>query len=95
VERLKEDHEKARVFAERVARNPVFQIDLGSVQTNIVVIDISNTGKSTNEVLDVLRSKGVLLTDANVTSIRAVMHLDVSAEQVSRAADILATSFRG
>jgi len=95
VERLKEDHEKARVFAERVARNPAFQIDLGSVQTNIVVIDISNTGKSTNEVLDVLRSKGVLLTDANVTSIRAVMHLDVSAEQVSRAADILATSFRG
>lgn len=95
VERLKEDHEKARAFAERVARNTVFQIDLENVQTNIVVIDITKTGKSTNEVLDLLREKGVLLTDANFTSIRAVTHLDVTAEQVSRAADIVATSFRG
>ena len=95
VERLKEDHDKARAFAERVARNPAFQIDLENVQTNIVVIDISKTGKSTSEVLEVLRAKGVLLTDANFTSIRAVTHLDVAAEQVSRAADIVATSFRG
>lgn len=95
MDRLKEDHEKARAFAERVAKNPLFQIDLGTVQTNIVVIDVSKTGKPTNEVLEILRARGVLLTDANYTSIRAVTHLDASAEQVSRAADIVATSFRG
>jgi threonine aldolase len=94
IERLKEDHEKARLFAERVAQNPLLKIDLESVQTNIIVIDISRTGKSTDDVLAVLRSRGALLTDANYTSIRALTHLDVSMEQVSRAAEIVATSFR-
>lgn len=94
VERLKDDHVKAKAFAERVAQNPVLAVDLESVQTNIVVIDIARTGKSTGEVLDELRLKGVLLTEANFTSIRAVTHLDVSADQVAAAADILASSFR-
>jgi threonine aldolase len=94
IDRLKEDHEKARAFADRVSRSPILQIDLQSVQTNIVVIDISKTGKSTNEVLEELRSRGALLTDANFTSIRAVTHLDVTLEQVSRAAEIVATSFK-
>jgi threonine aldolase len=94
VNRLKEDHDKARSFAERIARNPAFQLEVKNVQTNIVVFDISKTGKSTNEVLEILREKGVLLSEANFTALRALTHLDVSAEQVSRAADIVATSFR-
>ena len=92
IPRLKEDHENARLFAERVAQNPKAGIDPKTVQTNIVVIDISQTGKSTNEVLDVLRSRNVLLTDATYTSIRAVTHLDVSTDQVARAADIVASA---
>ncbi len=92
IPRLKEDHENARLFAERVAQNPKAGIDPKAVQTNIVVIDISQTGKSTNEVLDVLRSRNVLLTDATYTSIRAVTHLDVSTDQVARAADIVASA---
>jgi threonine aldolase len=94
IDRLKEDHEKARVFAERVANNPMLAVDLKNVQTNIVVVDISRTGKSTDQVLEFLKTKNVLLTDANYTSIRAVTHLDVSAEQVIRAADVVANSFR-
>jgi threonine aldolase len=92
--RLQEDHDKARTFAERVASNPMLSVDLKHVQTNIVVVDISRTGKSTDQVLEILKSKHVLLTDANYTSIRAVTHLDVTAEQVMRAADIVADSFR-
>jgi len=90
VERLKEDHEKARLFAERIALNPMLGIDLKYVQTNIVVFDISKTGKTTGQILDELRAKNVLLTDANYTSLRAVTHLDVTLEQVQRAAEIVA-----
>jgi len=94
IDRLKEDHEKARLFAERVAKNSVLGIDLKNVQTNIVVIDISQTGRSTGELLDLLRANNVLLTDANYTSLRAVTHLDVTTEQVIRAAEIVANSIR-
>jgi threonine aldolase len=94
IDRLKEDHDKARVFAERIAQNPLLGIDPNNVQTNIVVFDISRTGKTTGELLDALRAKNVLLTDANYTSLRAVTHLDVSMDQVQRAAEIVAGTVR-
>lgn len=94
IDRLKEDHEKARLFAEKLADNPSLSIDSKSVQTNMVVVDISRTGKSTAEILEILKSKNVLLTDATYTSIRAVTHLDVTTEQVLRAAEIAASTLR-
>ncbi len=90
IERLAEDHEKAQLFAKQAGGVRGFDIDLPSVQTNIVIIDIVKTGKSTTEVLAMLRSKKVLLTEMTSTKIRAVMHLDVSKEQVERAAHIVA-----
>lgn len=93
VDRLKEDHVKAKVFAEHIAGNPRLVIDMKTVQTNMVVFDITHTGKSTEEVLAALRSKNVILSDANYTSLRAVTHLNVSLEQVRRAAEIVAAMF--
>jgi threonine aldolase len=93
VDRLKEDHIRARVFAERIQGNSRLQIDMQTVQTNMVVFDITRTGKSTDEALAMLRSKNVILSDANFTSLRAVTHLNVSLEQVTRAADIVADTF--
>jgi threonine aldolase len=68
-------------------------IDMKTVQTNMVVFDITHTGKSTDDVLAILRSKNVILSDANYTSLRAVTHLNVSLEQVKRAAEIVADTF--
>jgi threonine aldolase len=68
-------------------------IDMRTVQTNMVVFDITRTGKSTDEVLAILQSKNVILSDANYTSLRAVTHLNVSLEQVKRAAEIVAETF--
>jgi len=93
IERLREDHEKARLFAENVAKIPRLSIDLASVQTNIVIIDIGQTGKSTSDALALLRAKNVLLTDAGYTAIRAVTHLDVSMDQVRSAANSMANAF--
>jgi threonine aldolase len=93
IDRLREDHLKARAFAERIDGHPRFIIDMNTVQTNMVVFDIAKTGKSTDEVLSVLRSKNVILSDANYTSLRAVTHLNVSLDQVKKAADIVARTF--
>lgn len=93
VERLKDDHTKARTFAEQVCQLPGFNIDLESVQSNIVIINVEKTGKTPGEILAVLRAMKVLLSEMSHNTIRAVMHLDVSAEQVGRAAEIIKTSF--
>ena len=37
IERLKEDHEKAKYLAERINANPNLEIDMNAVQTNILL----------------------------------------------------------
>jgi threonine aldolase len=89
VERLKEDHDKAKLFANALSRVPKLSIDMEAVQTNILLINVEKTGKSPDEIITLLKSKGVLVTLGTYTSIRAVMHLDVSSEQVKQAAEII------
>ena len=89
VERLKEDHEKARVFATSVSAVPKLSIDMEAVQTNIILVNVEKTGKHPDTIIAMLKSKGVLVTLGTYTSIRAVMHLDVTMEQVKEAAAII------
>ena len=89
VVRLEEDHHKARVLADMLADVPGFAIDMESVQTNIIVINVEQTGRTPDQVLSLLRSKGVLLTLGNYMGIRAVTHLDVTLDEVKRAGSIV------
>jgi threonine aldolase len=93
IERLKEDHAKARYFAEQLSSVPGFTIDMGSVQTNIVIIDITNTGKSPGQILAVLRALRVLMSEMSHSTIRAVMHMDVTMDEVKWAAEIAKSNF--
>lgn len=87
INRLREDHEKAQSFAKEVSAIPVLSIDMESVQTNIVLIDVQQTGKSPNEIIALLKENGVLLSGGTFTTVRAVMHMDVSLDDVHRAAE--------
>ncbi len=93
VERLKEDHAKARLFADELKILPGFAIDMGSVQTNIVIIDVAGTKKSPSEIVTQLRALRVLLSEMSHNTIRAVMHLGVSTEQVKEAIEIIQSNF--
>lgn len=94
IERLKEDHDKATYFAQELSRLPKFTIDMESVQTNIVIIDVVKTGKSPDEVNALCKQEHILLSTGNYTSIRAVMHMDVTFEQVKFAAEKIKQMFR-
>jgi threonine aldolase len=89
VERLREDHQKARFFAEQLNSLPGFDIDMESVQTNIVIIDIGKTGKTPGEIIAMLRALHVLLSEMTHTTIRAVTHLGVSMEEVAKAVEVV------
>jgi threonine aldolase len=93
IPRLKEDHEKAKYLAHEVSRLKSLGIDLSSVQTNIVLINVEKTGKTPAEMIQLLRQNGVLLTQGTYTSVRAVTHLDVTMEEVKKAAEVFRRLF--
>jgi threonine aldolase len=92
VDRLAEDHANARLIAERLAVSPAIELDLASVQTNIIVFGLSPTGPDAPTLVARARDAGVLVVALGPRAVRAVTHLDVSREACLRAATILADS---
>lgn len=76
--KLGEDHEKAREFSAEIRKSGKLPMDAESIDTNMVIFDVSQTGRSRDDFLILLAKNGVLLTPEMETSVRAVMHLDVS-----------------
>jgi threonine aldolase len=93
VGRLEKDHEKALYFAKELSSLSGLVVNLEEIQTNMVFVEITRTGKSQMEMLELLKLRGVLMTPERHTSLRAVMHLDVSMEEVRQAADVFHTLF--
>ena len=90
VERLAEDHANARVFAERIAGLPGIEVDLESVQTNMVYFDTATSGIGAAELGRRLLARGVRIGDINESLMRAVTHIDVDRAGVEEAARALA-----
>lgn len=83
--RLIEDHRNAKLLAERLSELKGIKIDLESVHTNIVVLDISESGKDVPSVIKELKERGVLVVPFGKTKIRIVCHLDVNRNDILRA----------
>ena len=85
VERLAEDHANARRLGEGLAEAGL-PVDLDQVETNFVLLDAGRLGFSADEAVARLRGGGVLLSfAARKDVLRAVTHLDVSADDVEQA----------
>jgi threonine aldolase len=85
IERLKEDHQKAKHLALGLHEIRGVSIDPEYVETNIVIFDISEMGMTATQVRDEMKKKGVLIHPFGRTQIRLVTHLDVSMEDVETA----------
>ncbi len=89
VQRLSEDHTKAVRLADTLATVPGFSIDRSSVQTNIVIIDVTKAKAQPSDILSALKKENVLLSAGNYMGIRAVTHMDVSQDEVASAGEII------
>ena len=87
VARLADDHERARAFAGTVGAVPGVTIDMATVQSNIVIMDTTGTGIGAGEWAKRFADAGVRLSQASDHTLRAVTHLDVSAQDVEDAAE--------
>ena len=88
--RLAEDHANARRFAEIVAASSLVRLDLATVQTNIVVFHLRLGAVDAPTLVQRARERGVLVNAFDARTVRAVTHLDVSAEQIERAGEAIA-----
>jgi threonine aldolase len=89
VDRLAEDHARARRLAEGWHAAGL-RVDLDQVQTNFVQLDVGAMGLGRDEALATLREAGVGLSSTiHPTVLRAVTHLDLDDEDVERAATLV------
>mgnify|MGYP005847697129 FL=1 len=87
IERLKEDHQKAKLLAGNLAEIKNLNIDLDLVETNIVMF--TPVGISIEEFQLKCKQNGLLLGTGKVGEIRAVTHMDVSVDDIKVATGII------
>jgi threonine aldolase len=88
VERLKDDHDNARLLAEKLSEIGGVSIAMDTVQTNMVFMDVSENGLNAMECAAELKKKGVLVNGLGKRRIRAVTHLGVNRDDILEAAEI-------
>jgi len=84
IDRLADDHRRARHMGEALAAMPGFSVDLDTVATNMVYADLAERAGSAAQLVDHLSSRGILITAVSAKSVRLVTHLDVHDAGVER-----------
>ena len=87
---LATDHANATALAGRLASSPRILLDLATVQTNIVMFRLADDAPDAAAVVAQARERGVALFAFGPRTLRAVTHLDVTAQECERAGMILA-----
>ncbi|ANM28882.1 threonine aldolase [Acidobacteria bacterium Mor1] len=84
VERLADDHRRARKLAEAVAELDPFELDPAAVETNILIADV-RPGYDAGALLASLRESGLVAGPMGPGRIRFVTHLEIDDEALERA----------
>ncbi|MGQ9504103.1 MAG: low-specificity L-threonine aldolase [Thermogutta sp.] len=98
IERLAEDHANAKRLAMGLAEIPYIALMPIPVETNIILFDIAPEWGTAGAFSAALKEHGVLINATAPQRLRAVTHLDVTADDVKkalRAINHVATEHRG
>lgn len=82
VDRLEQDHARARHLADGLDQVPGLRIDWETVQTNMVALEVHG---SAAEWIDALRNEDVWVLSPGANRIRLVVHADVDDAKIERA----------
>jgi threonine aldolase len=85
--RLCEDHENAKLFAELLSDHPSIRPSVP--ETNIVMLDLVREQDGVESTASRLAAAGVRVLPFGARRLRAVTHLDVSRDDIERAARII------
>ncbi len=81
VDRLEEDHQNAKKLAEGLQQIPTLKVE-NQVETNIVLVNVGDTGYNAATFLELLRGEGILAVDFGPETIRFTTNYGVTKEQI-------------
>jgi threonine aldolase len=81
VDRLKDDHENAKILAEKISKIPGIKLDLATVQTNMVTFQLDPRVDDC-AFLEQLKERGILALSMSRNKIRFVTHHGIERTQV-------------
>lgn len=88
---LKEDHRRAKEFAQIVRNSSYFTIDSDSVETNIVIFDV-NKGDAQSALLK-MEEHGIRMVQFGPQTIRATFHFQVGDQAIERIEEVFGRIF--
>jgi threonine aldolase len=94
VDRLAQDHENAQRLARGLAEIPGIEILPQDVETNILVVRVVHERLTSVQLVEVLRTYGVLVVPFGRGLVRAVTHMDVAPEDIDPALDAFRRALR-
>ena len=83
------DHHNARTLAEGLARIPGLGLDPASVETNIVLFDVSGLGVDAEAFEAHLEARGVFASVFTSTLIRFITYRDIGSDAVEEVLEIV------
>lgn len=86
VTRLREDHENARMLAEGLRKIPGIELDMETVQTNMVRFSVKGMELSVHGFIDEMQKRGVRVSDSG-HFVRMVTHFGITREDIESAID--------
>ena len=92
IDRLREDHDNAKRFAEKIAEFDAFSLKFDTVDTNILFFDVAPEVGTAQSVCKEAAKLGVLMHPTSQTTVRAVTHLGITQNDVLTAIDRLKNS---
>lgn len=90
VERLQEDHDNARAFADRIRQIDGVTLDPPDVETNLVFFSIDRELGTAAQLSARLKDRGIRINSSGTQRLRACTHLDVDRKAALHAADVVA-----
>jgi threonine aldolase len=82
VDRLKEDHDNAKRLALGLKGLETIKVDMRTVQTNIVLVDVTPMGLDSGQFVEKLKKNGILAVDFGGGRVRFVTHRGITAEEI-------------
>lgn len=82
IERLADDHQRARVLAKGLAQIPGIKLIKGSPYTNMVFIAIEKPAWTNEQIISRLKDQGILIGDTAPGQFRLVTHHDVDDQAI-------------
>ncbi|MFS0864449.1 low-specificity L-threonine aldolase [Fredinandcohnia sp. 179-A 10B2 NHS] len=88
VERLAYDHENAKMLAEGLNNIKGIKV-MNQVDTNIILVDVSERGVNSAQFAALLKGNGVLVSTFGPEIVRFTTHYDVTKDSINKALNII------